>query len=61
MTEYGGNMTDNSSERTNTQHDNNLDFFDTGFTSEEMAPTPPSHILARTCLSVDNSHTIEFQ
>ncbi len=53
MTEYGGNMTDNSSERTNTQHDNNLDFFDTGFTSEEMAPTaPPPHQRRNTVLAV---------
>lgn len=46
-------MTDNSSEHTNTQHDNNLDFFDTGFTSEEMAPTaPPPHHRRNTMLAV---------
>ena len=46
-------MTDNSSEHTNKQHDDNLDLFDTGFTSEEMAPTaPPPHHRRNTVLAV---------
>lgn len=46
-------MTDNSSEHTHKQHDDNLDLFDTGFTSEEMAPTaPPPHHRRNTVLAV---------
>ena len=49
-------MTDNSSEHTNKQHDNNLDLFDTGFTSEEMAPTAPPPHQRRNTVPVSYTH-----
>ena len=45
----GGNMTDNSSEHTNTQHNDNLDLFNAEFTGD--ADTPP-HRRRNTMLAV---------